>query len=107
MGEQIAPRLEPAYSKMFFVCTWAAFACSLFWLNRLHGRRVFNSVPAWDQGVVWKLDLGSELSVTVNWKACVLFACGFVGGIFSAISGRCVWLRAAIVCVRLSRPRRR
>lgn len=78
---------------MFFVCTWAAFAVSLYWLNRLHGRRVFYSIPAWEEGVLWKktlpfiTDRGS-LSVSVNWKACVLFACGFVGGIFSAISGR-------------------
>lgn len=75
---------------MFFVSTWAAFACSLFWLNRLYGRRVFNSIPAWDEGAIWKRELGSKLVVTVNWKACVLFMCGFVGGIFSAISGRYV-----------------
>lgn len=73
---------------MFFVCTWAAFAVSLFWLNRLYGRRVFESVPNWNQGVLWKMDLGSSLSVCLNWKACVLLVCGFVGGIFSAISGR-------------------
>ena len=78
---------------MFFVCTWAAFAVSLYWLNRLHGRRVFYSIPAWEEGVLWKktlpfiTDRGS-LNVSVNWKACVLLACGFVGGVFSAISGR-------------------
>lgn len=73
---------------MFFVSTWAAFAVSLFWLNRLYGRRVFNFIPNWERGVVWKLNLGSKLSVCLNWKASALFLCGFVGGIFSAISGR-------------------
>lgn len=92
-SEQVAPRLEPAYSKMLFVSTWAAFACSLFWLNRLHGRRVFQAVPAWEQGVLWKLSLpfpvrGATRTISVNWKACVLIMCGFVGGVFSAISGR-------------------
>ncbi|CAM9652097.1 unnamed protein product, partial [Hapterophycus canaliculatus] len=103
--EEVAPRLEPSYSKMFFVCTWAAFAFSLFWLNRFYGRRVFDSVPAWDQGVVWRLRARPSPSsspnvgggggiadsllcaVSLNWKACVLFSCGFVGGLFSAISG--------------------
>ncbi|CBJ29008.1 conserved unknown protein [Ectocarpus siliculosus] len=86
--EEVAPRLEPAYSKMFFVSTWAAFACSLFWLNRLMGRRVFLSIPNWEEGVLWEVELPAvKLGVSVNWKACVLFLCGFVGGIFSAISG--------------------
>ena len=78
---------------MYFVSTWAAFGCSLFWLNRMHGRRVFYAIPAWEEGVLWRKTLpfspeGDSLSVSVNWKACVLFACGFVGGIFSAIAGR-------------------
>lgn len=82
---------------MFFVSTWAAFACSLFWLNRLMGRRVFLSIPNWEEGVLWKTELPAvKLGVSVNWKACVLVLCGFVGGIFSAISGRfvcvCVWM---------------
>ena len=90
---QIDPVLEPAYSKMIFVCTWAAFACSLFWLNRYHGRRVFNTIPAWDAGVVAKVSVPmpapvGKLILTLNWKACVLILCGFVGGIFSSISGR-------------------
>ncbi|CAN0447101.1 unnamed protein product [Ascophyllum nodosum] len=90
--EKIDPVLEPAYSKMIFVCTWAAFACSLFWLNRYHGRRVFNTIPAWDAGVVAKVSVPmpapvGNLTLTLNWKACVLILCGFVGGIFSSISG--------------------
>ncbi|CAM9293105.1 unnamed protein product, partial [Laminaria digitata] len=84
----IAPRLEPSFSKMIFVCTWAAFALALFWLNRMYGRRVFYSIPSWEDGVVWEKTLPFGGSVTVNWKACVLLACGIVGGIFSSISGR-------------------
>ncbi|CAM9693603.1 unnamed protein product, partial [Laminaria digitata] len=83
----IAPRLEPSFSKMIFVCTWAAFALSLFWLNRMYGRRVFVSIPSWEDGVVWEKPLPFGGKVTVNWKACVLLMCGFVGGIFSSISG--------------------
>lgn len=86
--EEIAPRLEPAFSKMIFVCTWAAFALSLFWLNRMYGRRVFFSIPSWEDGIMWRSIVpGTSLSVTLNWKACVLVMCGFVGGIFSSISG--------------------
>ena len=91
---QIAPLLEPAYSKMVFVCTWAAFACSLFWLNRYHGRRVFDTIPAWEEGVLGKVysitlpDHAGELHLAFNWKAAALLLCGFVGGIFSSISGR-------------------
>lgn len=90
--EEIDPLLKPAYSKMIFVCTWAAFACSLFWLNRFRGRRVFESIPAWDQGMLWKTSVplpttAGSLTLSLNWKACVLLMCGFVGGIFSSISG--------------------
>lgn len=85
---------------MYFVCTWAAFAFSLYWLNRMHGRRVFDTIPFWEDALVWKFGViggkgndaeGKPLggfAIGVNWKACVLFLCGFVGGIFSAISGR-------------------
>ncbi|CAN0234610.1 unnamed protein product [Ascophyllum nodosum] len=90
--EQIDPVLEPAYSKMIFVCTWAAFACSLFWLNRYHGRRVFDTIPAWDEGVLAEISVPlpapvGDITLTLNWKACALVLCGFVGGIFSSISG--------------------
>lgn len=104
--EQVAPRLSPPYSKMYFVCTWAAFAFSLFWLNRYYGRRVFEAIPRWEEGVLWKREIcvrggttttdvksgdskrkDLALAITLNWKACVVFTCGFIGGIFSAISG--------------------
>lgn len=121
---QVAPRLEPAYSKMYFVCIWATFAFSLFWLNRLYGRRVFYSIPQYEKGVLWKLDVArwlkrgsgvkvggesvqtpsgrasdtdvaasrvatdSPWTIKINWKTCALIAVGFIGGIFSAISGR-------------------
>ena len=93
-SHQVAPALEPAYSKMIFVCTWAAFACSLFWLNRYRGRRVFDTIPAWEEGVVGKVfsitlpDHAGELHLAFNWKAAALLMCGFVGGVFSSISGR-------------------
>ena len=93
LSNQIDPVLEPAYSKMVFVCTWAAFACSLFWLNRYHGRRVFDTIPAWDEGVLAEMSVPlpapvGDITLTLNWKACALVLCGFVGGIFSSISGR-------------------
>ncbi|CAM9456774.1 unnamed protein product [Sphacelaria rigidula] len=96
--EKVAPQLTPPYSKMYFVCTWAAFAFSLFWLNRMYGRRVFTSIPRWEEGVLWEKKIvlrkaaenetdDSTFSIGLNWKACIVFTAGFVGGIFSAISG--------------------
>ncbi|CAM9306688.1 unnamed protein product [Choristocarpus tenellus] len=82
--EEVAPRLEPAYSKMYFVCIWGAFAFSLYWLNRYHGRRVFDSVPLWEEGNLFTIP-GTPL--TVNWKGVTLLLFGFLGGVFSAISG--------------------
>lgn len=121
----MAPRLTPPYSKMYFVCTWAAFAFSLFWLNRYFGRRVFLSIPNWEQGVLWKRDIcvrrgsgsadqndgsvqqqqsasktkNANITIALNWKACVVFSCGFIGGIFSAISGRCGMVWCSVVYV--------
>jgi len=74
--EEVAPRLKPAYSKMYFVTIWFTFAFSLYWLNRNHGRRVFNSIPDF-----WEKWNG------IPWKMCTLVAFGFLGGIFSAMSG--------------------
>lgn len=74
--EEVAPRLKPAYSKMYFVTIWFTFAFSLYWLNRNHGRRVFDSIPDF-----WEKKNG------VYWKPLVLLAFGFLGGIFSAMSG--------------------
>lgn len=92
--EKVAPRLTPPYSKMYFVCIWFAFAVSLFWLNFYHDRKVFNSVPSWEQGVIFKKVLFRtnwahcpSIDLVVNWKAIVLLCFGILGGIFSSMSG--------------------
>lgn len=74
--EEVAPRLKPAYSKMYFVTIWFTFAFSLYWLNRNHGRRVFDEIPDF-----WEKKCG------IVWKPLVLLSFGFLGGIFSAMSG--------------------
>ncbi|CAM9595932.1 unnamed protein product [Phaeothamnion confervicola] len=81
--ELVVPRLEPPFAKMYFVCIWASFAASLFWLNKLHGRRVFSEIPDWSSG---QLAPSGPLSL-VNYKAVLLVLFGFLGGIFSAIGG--------------------
>jgi hypothetical protein len=48
--EYVAPALPPAYSKMLFVSIWGAFAFSLYWLNRTHGRKVYLQVSRADAG---------------------------------------------------------
>lgn len=93
--EEIAPRLEPAFNKMYFVCIWFAFAVSLYWLNYFHGGKVHDSIPHWEKGVVFDYPLIEEtgihqlprLAVQFNWKAFTLLCFGFLGGIFSAMSG--------------------
>lgn len=74
--EEVAPRLKPAYSKMYFVTIWFTFAFSLYWLNRNYGRRVFDEIPDF-----WEKKHG------ICWKPLTLLAFGFLGGIFSAMSG--------------------
>ncbi|GMH38628.1 hypothetical protein BSKO_06512 [Bryopsis sp. KO-2023] len=74
--EEVAPRLKPAESKMYFVTIWFTFAFSLYWLNRNHGRRVFDEIPDF-----WEKKHG------IYWKPLVLLGFGFLGGIFSAMSG--------------------
>ena len=32
--------LDPPYAKMYFVVIWGSFAASLYWLNRMRGRKV-------------------------------------------------------------------
>ncbi len=43
--DHVAPQLEPAYSKMYFVCIWFAFAWSLYYLNRYRDRQTFEKIP--------------------------------------------------------------
>ena len=51
--EVIAPRLTPAYTKMYFVSIWFSFAIALFWLNFYHDRKVYNGIPYWNQGRIF------------------------------------------------------
>lgn len=111
--EKIAPKLEPAYSKMYFVCIWFAFAISLFWLNLLHNKKQFSTIPNWDKAKLLSyqftlipdrakvlshydipitvklfiIEYISVIEVAFNWKAVVLVGGGFLGGIFSSMSG--------------------
>ena len=68
--------------QMVFVSTWLSFGVALFLVNQIHGRKVYETVPYWDRGVVARLG-----PLTLNWKACVLVLLGFIGGISSAIGG--------------------
>jgi len=84
----IAPNLPPAYSKMYFVCIWFSFAFSLYWLNRLFGRKTYFEIPYWEEGVVFTYTFPTDFwTISFNWKAGVLFIGGVFGGIFSAIAG--------------------
>ena len=47
---------------------------------------MFDSIPCWDKGVIWSKRVG-DVEFTINWKACLLFVFGVLGGIFSAMSG--------------------
>jgi uncharacterized membrane protein YfcA len=96
--EYIAPLLLPAYTKMYFVCIWFSFAVSLFWLNYFHSSEVFNSIPHWDKGILYKKQLTNEIIINENMKipkiefifninAIILLCFGMLGGIFSALSG--------------------
>lgn len=82
--EQVAPRLSPPYSKMYFVVIWSSFAIGLFLLNRHHDRRVCDSIQGWQQAVVWKYN---DQWAILNWKRECLFAFGVLGGIFSSMAG--------------------
>mmetsp|Transcript_6798 Transcript_6798/g.8768 ORF Transcript_6798/g.8768 Transcript_6798/m.8768 type:complete len:473 (+) Transcript_6798:139-1557(+) len=88
--------LEPPYAKMYFVVIWGAFAASLFYLNRTRHRKVYLVTDPPHLPIIWKDAIIFQLSTdeesilsyfTINWKACVLILTGFLGGIFSSISG--------------------
>lgn len=93
--EEIAPKLTPPYSKMYFVSIWFAFAVSLYWVNYFYGGSVFDSIPHWENGILWQKTILKDtglaqfpsLTVKINWKVMALLATGFVGGIFSSMSG--------------------
>merc|ERR1719201_445112 len=52
--DQVAPQLTPPYAKMYFVVIWSSFGIALYFLNRFHGRKVYDTIPAWDNGIVAK-----------------------------------------------------
>ncbi|ETN80678.1 hypothetical protein NECAME_09038 [Necator americanus] len=59
-----------AEKKMLFVSIWASFAVALFILNSQKKRKTYTKIPDFKP-----------------WKAVVLTATGFVGGIFTAFAG--------------------
>lgn len=89
--------LDPPYAKMYFVSIWGAFAAALYYLNTIQGRKVYLVLdpphyPAvWASATLWQMDQATygplAFYVFFNWKAAVLVATGFLGGIFSSISG--------------------
>ena len=66
----VDPHLTAAQKKMVFVSVWFSFAFALFFLNRTHKRTTFSQIAAFSK-----------------WKACVLLACGLVGGMFTSLAG--------------------
>ncbi|VDO04242.1 unnamed protein product [Haemonchus placei] len=64
------PLFDAAQKKMLFVSIWASFAIALFILNSQKKRKTYKKIPDF-----------------VPWKAFVLIATGFVGGIFTAFAG--------------------
>ena len=66
----IDPNLTPQQKKIVFVSVWFSFAVSLYLLNRTRKRHAFSQIPRF-----------------VLWKAVVLFIAGFVGGVFTSLSG--------------------
>ncbi|KHJ98105.1 hypothetical protein OESDEN_01915 [Oesophagostomum dentatum] len=67
---QFDPLLSAAQKKMLFVSIWASFAIALFILNSQKKRKTYPKIPDFKP-----------------WKAAVLCATGFVGGVFTAFAG--------------------
>ena len=68
--EFLDPLLTPPQKKMSFVSVFFAFAFALFLLNRYHKRKTYNQIPEFNA-----------------WKAAVLVAAGFAGGLFTSLVG--------------------
>lgn len=64
------PYLDAAQKKMLFVSIWSSFAIALFILNSQKKRKTYEKIADFKP-----------------WKAAVLIATGFVGGIFTAFAG--------------------
>jgi uncharacterized membrane protein YfcA len=62
----VDPYLSNDEKKIFFVSIWFSFAVALYILNRQHKRKTYTKVQHFN----W-------------WKALVLLAAGFLGGIYS------------------------
>lgn len=87
--EQIVWRLTATYNKMYFVSLWITFAFSLMWINKLRKRVNFDNIPNfWGTRANTRaeLPLYTRLFHTY-WRAVVLVASGFLGGIFTAMCG--------------------
>lgn len=67
---QIDKLLTGPQKKMLFVSIWSAFAVALFLLNQEKKRKTYMEIPDFKP-----------------WKALVLVATGFVGGILTAFTG--------------------
>ena len=77
--EQVAPTLTPPYAKMYFVCWAGSFAASLYFLNRIHGRKVYLVVDPKHLPEIWAMgDLTPywQLNLLLNWKAIILLGAG-------------------------------
>jgi uncharacterized membrane protein YfcA len=85
--EEVAPRLSPPYSKMYFVVIWSSFATGLFLLNRNHDRTVYDRIINWDEGVIWRAPGRLNKYININWKRETLLCFGVLGGVFSAMAG--------------------
>ncbi|CAB9513483.1 Sulfite exporter TauE/SafE [Seminavis robusta] len=87
--EEVAPRLTPPYSKMYFVVIWSSFAIGLFLLNRNHHREVHDQIKNWEDGVLWRPPASSILRpyLSLSWKRESLVCFGILGGIFSSMAG--------------------
>lgn len=87
--EQVVWRLTPVYNKMYFVSLWITFAFSLMWINKLRTRTVFDSIPKFfgtRANTRPELPLYTRMFHTY-WRAVVLVASGFLGGLFTAMCG--------------------
>jgi uncharacterized membrane protein YfcA len=80
---------------MYFVSIWFAFAVALYWTNYFHGAQKYNGIPHWRKGVLYSytlipstgLSFCPKLALEFNWRAFTLLGFGFLGGIFSSMSG--------------------
>merc|ERR1711988_406612 len=75
--EDVAPKFDPPEKKTTFVCVWFAFAMSLYWLNRFHGRKTYPGVQF----------MNDPTTFAFWWKAVVLMCAGVAGGLFSSMTG--------------------